>query len=226
MSSTSSGWAAIASKSKFIVSPKLVVAAAFRLSRVLYNYLLSSRLLNLTRSTHRMTNSKSNCPHCGAIIPPEASRAWRPFSCPQCSGIVDPRPAYHNFGTIGCFGSGILCAAIGWVVSQRWLEIIVGFLAGAVVGILVANFIIWFLDRLWPRSPKLLCYALRDDPGLLPGLSGLLDSSAGAESWEVGLESRLNSLRDQISLDDSLVGAAISAAQQCKIFWKGKNRKT
>jgi hypothetical protein len=108
------------------------------------------------------------------------------------------------------------------VVSQHWLGIIVGFLAGAVVGILTANLIVWLLNRLWPRSPNLLCYALREDPGLLPGLSGLLDSSAGTESREVGLESRSNSLRDQSSLDDSLLGAAISAAQQCKNLLEGK----
>ena len=129
---------------------------------------------------------------------------------------------YHNLGTIGCFGSGILFAASGWVVSRHWLGSIVGFLAGAVVGVLAANLIVWFLNRLWPRAPKLLCHVLREDPSLLPELSGLLDSSAAAESWEGSLESHLNSLRNQISLDDSLVGAAISAAQQCKNLLEGK----
>jgi hypothetical protein len=67
---------------------------------------------------------------------------------------------------------------------------------------------------------------LRDEPSLLPELSGLLDSSAAAEGWEGSLESRLNSLRNQISLDDSLVGAAISAAQQCKNLLEGKKSHT
>ena len=170
-----------------------------------------------------MANRKKNCPYCGAAIPSEAMRTWRPFSCPQCSCVVAPRSVYHNLGTVGCLSAPLLCAALGWIASRHWLGVLAGSFVGSVAGFAIANFLIWFLNRLRPCAPVLTLYVLREHPSLLRELASLLDTLAEAESWGSSLESRLSSLREQSSLDDSLVGDAISAAQQFENLLEGKN---
>lgn len=169
-----------------------------------------------------MANRKKNCPFCGVAITPEAIRAWRPFSCPQCTGIVATRSVYHRLGTFGCFGSVLLAATAGWIITHHWMGVVAGSFAGIVAGVLVANLVLRFLNRLRPSAPLLEPHIIRDEPTLFPQIADLLESLAVIETWGESSESCLSILREQISLDDSLIVAAIDAAEQYKNLLEGK----
>ena len=169
-----------------------------------------------------MANRKKNCPFCGVAIPPEAIRAWRPFSCPQCTGIVATKSVYHRLGTFGFFGSVLLAATAGWIITHHWLGVVAGSFTGIVAGILVANVVLRFLNRVWPSVPLLEPHMIRDEPTLFPQIADLLESLAVTETWGDSSESRLSILREQISLDDSLIVAAIDAAEQFENLLVGK----
>jgi hypothetical protein len=63
---------------------------------------------------------------------------------------------------------------------------------------------------------------IRDEPTLFPQIADLLESLAVTETWGDSSESRLSILREQISLDDSLIVAAIDAAEQFENLLVGK----
>jgi hypothetical protein len=169
-----------------------------------------------------MANRKKNCPFCGVAIAPEAIRAWRPFSCPQCTGIVATRSVYHKLGSFGCVGSVLLSATVGWIITHHWIGVVAGSFAGIVTGVLVANLVLRVLTRLRPSAPLLEPRIIRDEPTLFPQIADLLESLAVTETWGDSSESRLSILREQTSLDDSLIVAAIDAAEQYENLLVGK----
>jgi hypothetical protein len=169
-----------------------------------------------------MPNDNKACPHCGVAIPVVAMRKDRPFSCPNCQRLVSPNSAYLKYGTAGCFSFLALFIAVAAFVGLRGshfiliASLVVGAIVGIFAGILAANGIVWGLQKLFPRAPKMGKYALRDHPKLVAGTADFLDSVRELPEWSWKEDRGLDSFWGRRSLDDALENEALMAAQEFK----------
>jgi len=167
----------------------------------------------LVDSTH---DGGSLCPSCRVIISPQALREWRPFSCPNCRLILAPRSAYHIYGTIGCWSVLILCAAGLYFISLRrfWVISALGFFAGLILAVVVANLIVRVLGRWVPRPPRLVQHLFYVEPGTLAAIADFLDSIYAAREWTPEFDKRLDMYWRSRSLDDALENATVEAVEE------------
>jgi len=169
-----------------------------------------------------MPNDKKACPHCGVTIPAEAMRKNRPFSCPDCRQIVATIGPYNRIGPVGWFSFLALCTVVAALVGHRGsrgtliLNIVVGIIVGIVGGFVTMIGVSWVLRKLFPRTPKLGKYEVRDNPKSAVHTADFLDSVRDPPEWSGEKDRELDSLWRQHFQDDDLEEEALMAAEELK----------
>jgi hypothetical protein len=147
------------------------------------------------------------CPFCQGQIASEVIILWRPFGCPHCHQLIVLRRRYGWFQGVGCLTIFAACSA-GLILALHlhWvLSMIAALISGVALSTLARNFLL----RRWPGPPNFRPYIVRDHPEVLNSVLALVESVAEVEAWTVNLNSHLEIVRSQISLDDELENSAL-----------------
>ncbi len=160
---------------------------------------------------------QGECPFCHTRLSPEVAPSYRPFSCPSCHLLIQPRPYYQRYGTLGCLTVCAICLLGPLVFGLRWY---LG-LIGIAVGVFIIAKGLHFAAGVWPQPPALVPYTLQTYPENLPPFSEFLDQIAAASAWRDEFDSQLVGAKGRRTYDDELENVAIELAERYRSILRG-----